>query len=244
MAELIQGLWVGAELSLMEQLSITSFIKNGHRFHLYVYEDMKDVPRGATMIDGNSILPKEEIFELRHGSHTGSLTPFSNLFRFKLLLEKGGWWVDLDVVCLKPFDFGSSPYIITSEYDEPSGVIGPSSAVLKVPKGDDFIKACFKKVRSLCTHLEVLHFGDTGYKLVREMVKRYNLEAFVKPPATFAPLGYWQYRTFIEPQDLVPDLSNSYAIHLYNEMWRRERLDKNNTYSQKSLYGALIEKFL
>ena len=34
---------------------------------------------------------------------SGSLAAFSNLFRYKLLLERGGWWVDTDVICLRPF---------------------------------------------------------------------------------------------------------------------------------------------
>ena len=31
--KIIQGLWIGAELSVMEQLSISSFLLNGHDYH-------------------------------------------------------------------------------------------------------------------------------------------------------------------------------------------------------------------
>ena len=41
MKQIIQGLWIGSELSMMEQLSIASFLKNGHDYHLYVYGDVK-----------------------------------------------------------------------------------------------------------------------------------------------------------------------------------------------------------
>jgi hypothetical protein len=36
MNDIIQGLWVGPELSVMEQLSVSSFLRHGHQYHLYV----------------------------------------------------------------------------------------------------------------------------------------------------------------------------------------------------------------
>ena len=43
----IQSLWIGGKLSLMEQLTINSFINNGHEFHLYVYDEI-ETPMYAT----------------------------------------------------------------------------------------------------------------------------------------------------------------------------------------------------
>jgi len=114
MAEIINSLWVGKSLSLMEQLSITSFLRNGHEYDLYCYNEIADVPAGATLRDAAEILPSSEIFYYRHGAGKGSVAGFSNLFRFKLLFEKRGWWVDTDVVCLRPFDF-DEPIVLASE---------------------------------------------------------------------------------------------------------------------------------
>ena len=36
----ISGLWIGKSLSTLEKLSISSFIKNGHKYYLYVYDDV------------------------------------------------------------------------------------------------------------------------------------------------------------------------------------------------------------
>ena len=47
MSQIIQGLWVGPELSVMEQLSVSSFLRHGHQYHLYVYDDVKNVPAGT-----------------------------------------------------------------------------------------------------------------------------------------------------------------------------------------------------
>jgi hypothetical protein len=43
----IQGLWVGGELSVIERLSTASFLENGHRVHLYTYEGVTGAPEGT-----------------------------------------------------------------------------------------------------------------------------------------------------------------------------------------------------
>ncbi|HET7290318.1 MAG TPA: hypothetical protein VFJ67_07775, partial [Thermodesulfobacteriota bacterium] len=52
----IQSMWIGSELSVMEQLSIISFLSNGHSYHLYTYNEVKNVPEGVTLKDANGII--------------------------------------------------------------------------------------------------------------------------------------------------------------------------------------------
>jgi len=61
----LQGLWIGPELSLMEQLSISSFLQNGHDYHLYVYDEVKNVPAGTVVRNANEILPAVRIFQYK-----------------------------------------------------------------------------------------------------------------------------------------------------------------------------------
>src|ERR1044072_2497854 len=110
----VQGLWIGAELSVMEQMSIASFLMNGHEYHLYTYEDVKHLPAGTVVKDGREILPSSMIFQYRDFK---SYSGFSNFFRYKLLLERGGWWGDTDMICLQPFDFRSE-YVFSSEMSD------------------------------------------------------------------------------------------------------------------------------
>ena len=117
--KIVQSLWIGPCLSLMERSCIKSFLDKGHEFHLYVYGETKNIPEGCKILDGNEILPESEIFYYKKnstncGKSEGSVSAFSNLFRYKLLFEKGGYWVDMDMVCLKYFDF-KDEYIFSSE---------------------------------------------------------------------------------------------------------------------------------
>jgi len=87
----IQGPWIGPELSLMEQLSISSFLQNGHDYHLYVYDEVKNIPAGTVIRNANEILPAAGMFQYKHRP---SYAGFASHFRYKLLLERGGWWAD------------------------------------------------------------------------------------------------------------------------------------------------------
>ena len=105
--KVIQGLWIGPGLSVMEQLSITSFLRNGHEYHLYVYDTVKNIPIGTVIKNANDVLPSSRIFQYKdRPSYAG----FANWFRYELLFEHGGWWADVDTICLKPFDF-SEQYV-------------------------------------------------------------------------------------------------------------------------------------
>ena len=98
---LIQALWIGDELPEVVQISIRSFTEKGHPHHLYTYRSFPELPPGCVLKDANEILPEKYVFKR---SADGSVASFSDWFRFELLNKKGGYYVDTDIVCLKPFD--------------------------------------------------------------------------------------------------------------------------------------------
>jgi len=129
MSNIIQSLWIGSSLSKLEQVCLKSFIDNGHEFHLYTYEDVDNIPEGIIIKDGNEILDKSEIFRYQNGS----VSAFSNLFRFTLLYKKGGIWVDTDVICVKPFLF-EDEIVIMSEPDKYYNENIITSCFIKLPQ--------------------------------------------------------------------------------------------------------------
>ncbi len=233
--QIIQGLWIGSELSVMEQLSIASFLRNGHEYHLYVYGEMKNVPRGCVIRDASEILPAERIFQYpQYPSYAG----FANFFRYKLLLERGGWWADTDVICLRPFDF-SEPHVFASEIVNEAEVI--ASAILKAPTGSEAMAYAWATCQSKQT--EKLVWGETGPRLVAEAVKKFSLEEYRQPADVFCPLGYADWRQVIEPETHLRFNESTRAIHLWNEMWRDSGQDKNAAYDPECLYEQLKKKY-
>jgi len=235
MNQIIQGLWVGNALSTMEQLSIASFLRNGHQYHLYVYEDVKNVPAGAVVKDGNEILPASRIFQYKQQP---SYAGFSNFFRYKLLLERGGWWVDTDVVCLKTFDFDDE-YVFASEFAQ--GREFTTSGILKAPAGSDVMAYAWRVCES--KDPERLLWGETGPQLIAAAVRKFSLERYTRRPEVFCPIGYADWHKVLEP-DADLDLEPSYAIHLWNERWRISGQDKNASYPAECLYERLKSRYL
>ena len=105
----VQSLWVGPQLSILEVMCIKSFQRVGHTFILYTYEKVKNVPKGTIIKDANTIIKKKNLFDFK-----SSLLPFSDIFRYTMLYKNGGYWVDLDMIALKPLDF-KEPYVFSSE---------------------------------------------------------------------------------------------------------------------------------
>jgi len=232
----VQSLWIGASLSIFERLTIASYLANGHDFHLYTYEAVAGVPEGATILDAGRILPPSRIFRYRGN---GSFAGFSNFFRYRLLLEKGGWWVDLDTVCLRPFAFDTD-YVFSSEIDKDVAVI--NAAAIKAPPGSRLAEYAWRVCEA--KDISTLRWGETGPRLLADAVSHAGLRAYVQPPQTFCPTRYPEWRLVIDPngcRDFGPDV---YAIHLWNEMWRHHGQDKDGTYPASCLLERLKSRYL
>lgn len=236
MNRIIQGMWIGRELSAMEQMSISSFLANGHQYHLYSYEDVQRVPQGAVVRDASEILPASMIFQYtRFKSYAG----FSNYFRYKLLLEKGGWWADMDMICLRPFDF-TEEYVFSSEVDSDREVI--TSGIIKAPAASEVMKYAWQ----VCQQKDPRHlsWGETGPELMAEAVRKFSLEEYRRPPQVFCPIRYDDWQKVLEPDVLWSFDQTTRAIHLWNEMWRRSGQDKNKRYAPECLYEKLRRTYL
>lgn len=231
----IQGLWVGDKLSTMEQLCIRSFLHHGHGFRLFTYGPVENVPSGAQICDANAVIPHSRIFRYSNGSLAG----FANFFRYKLLLEQGGWWVDLDTICLKPFDFPQE-YLFSSEMHHGTPVV--DSAVIKVPQGSEFCQRAW----SACQAKDVqnLVWGETGPRLTGETVELLALNRYVAGPEVFCPVDPDTWEEIFDPNGRPEFGPGTHAVHLWNELWRRERLDKNATYAPGCIYERLKAAYM
>jgi mannosyltransferase OCH1-like enzyme len=203
---------------------------------LYVYEDVKHLPDGALIKDGTEILPSSMIFQYREFK---SYAGFSNFFRYKLLLERGGWWVDTDMVCLRPFDFADD-YVFSSEMSEGHEVT--NAGAIKAPVGSDAMSYAWQ----ICQRkkIENLVWGETGPGLMDEAVRLFSLEDFRRPSQVFCPISYSEWDRVLQPGAVQSFDNTTHAVHLWNEMWRRAALDKNQKFHPDCLYEKLKRKHL
>jgi hypothetical protein len=215
---IINALWIG-QLSPVEHLCLGSFAAQGHPVHLYAYDPIDNLPTGVTIQDAGEILPRELIFKNQLGKGKGSLAAFSDLFRFKLMLDRGGLWVDADIFCLKPFDF-TAPYVF--------GFEGTSvaSGVIKMPRGCDLAERCFGLASRVdpATGRKTFTVPDNSHAvhLYNEMWRRHHLDKHRLYPAN-SVLNVLRRHAGIETLDteLPPSILSLTTRRIAQTLFRR-----------------------
>jgi len=97
---IVQGFWLGPPLSDIHRACLRSFVRSGHQFKLYCYEPVS-VPMGVDLEDACIIVPRNQIFYFKNdATQRTDIAPFADYFRLKLLYEIGGWYCDIDTICL------------------------------------------------------------------------------------------------------------------------------------------------
>ena len=259
----VQSLWVGNRLSRMEYYSIKSFLKLGYTFILYTYEPVANIPKGTKVKRGSEIIPKNEIFRLKK-----TYLPFADIFRYKMLYMNGGYWVDLDMIAIKRFNF-TEPYIFSSERTMLEGSLIfkdkrkqiANIGVLKAPKGSPFYKELYERcmeIENKKTNKDKLRY----MRALREMITKYNYEKYVKGPELFCQLDWWYAKDAFIPNytpggnfkpkygvhtpngiSISEILSKPYTIHFWRDLvTKKYKLSLDAKYSDDSLWEILIKR--
>jgi hypothetical protein len=208
---------------------MSSFVQQGHDYHLYVYERPAGVPPGVQLRDAAEIVPSSTVFVNRRGRGKGSYACFADLFRYKLLCLRGGWWVDADVFCLRPFDF-DAPYVLGAE-DKPV-----ANGVIKAPAGCELMRRCSEEAANYDPRNVIWNeLGDVLARAVHDL----GLMHYVRPPHVFSPIPFYEVVDHVRGRKRFAISSESYAVHLYHEMWRRKRLNKFGRFPDDSVFEQL-----
>lgn len=238
---IVQAFWHGP-LGVMERMCINSYLRHGIDFHLYTYSPIPWEMPGLKSCDAHEIVPESKLSSLP------SISLFSDYFRYSLLAACGGWWVDMDTICLRPFTAIDSDYAFASDNIDHYYISG---CFLKTPRGSplltsaiDFIDCLTAPERAALGHMDI-----GPYLLQREVTTRF-LDRYVQPPLAFDPIP-WNHITRIVDPAAAFDLSQSYAIHLRQSIWNGgpnssagilpdgRKLSTTDTYPAESLWEQL-----
>lgn len=210
-ANVIKTLWHGTPLSIFEELSLLSFVRQGHVVELYSYDEVA-VPAGVQLKDANKIMRETEVFAYANGPAKGSFAAFSNLFRFKMLAQEGGIWSDVDVLCLRPF------------FDLPAAAIGQvcrftsgylNTAIIKAPAGNKVVTAVYEKLAEEGVNITL----GASSELLTQTARRFPDDCELLPVDTFYPLTWNEVSLLVDPEQFdkcIAKLRDSYAIHWWN----------------------------
>lgn len=233
MLQQIVSLWIGDKLGLIERLSLTSFVQQGHPIALYTYGPVAGVPDGVDVREAEAVLPRAMADRNRYAN--GSYALFSNMFRMELQRQSLGTWVDADVVCWRPITLDGA-FVAGHESDEYlNGAIlklAPDSPMLqdwldtaasgRVPRWLPFQRAPGAWLRqAIGQRIEPaeLPHGTFGPKSITALARAHGLWDEAQPIDVFYPLRPRQAELLWGPALKLGDVvtERTLTIHLWNE---------------------------
>jgi Alpha 1,4-glycosyltransferase conserved region len=226
-------LWIGDRLSPIEIACLTSFLAASHGADLYTYGPVADVPDGVHIRDATEILPRDSVFEYRSDPGRGSPAAFANLFRYKLLSMRGGWWVDADIFCLRPFEFATDLVFGLERRGR------ANNCVIKAPAGHPLMEYLCVKAGEMGPEVS---WGQTGPELLTSGLQQFGLLESALPAAAFCPIDHLEWRLPFRAVDCGiarKSSDTSFGLHLWNEMLRRNGVSKGGPFEKGCLFAEL-----
>ena len=65
-----------------------------------------------------------------------------------------------------------------------------------------------------------LVWGETGRRLMSKAIKRFRLDKYKMSHQAFCPIDYDEWQKVLQPGLELSFDEGTYAIHLWNDMWR------------------------
>ena len=228
----IASFWYGSDLSWLETLCIKSYLDCGHRFILYTAEKITGIPEGTEVLDASEILWPPP-FDIADNDRL-RVAVFSDIFRLRIIQQRGFIWVDLDAYCVRPFDF-KTPYVFARSPRDtfPNGVMGlPQESTALIEMLEFFTSqnpsqpwrgARLQRINKRRTEqgetwgIETLPWGCSGPKAFAHFLKQSGEDKYAMQSDTFYPLSVeelWKLHAPNIATDAI-EREDVYSIHIY-----------------------------
>ena len=241
MAGPFRSFWFGKTLSPVEHLCIKSFLAQGHRFQLYAYDEVENLPEGCQLLDAGTVVDRERLFLYAHGDHAGTPAGFANLFRYTLLDRDGGWWVDSDVLCLSS-KIPEPEYVFAMQDDDYYNV-----AILRAPAGGRLIGTALERASAIvAVEGGNMAFGSIGPNLFTDLVRELGFEGKATERTALYPIPYWQGLATCDPRrrdEIDRRVAESWFLHLWTGTFRGARVPTTARPPAGSYLAAAYERY-
>ncbi|WP_435168535.1 glycosyltransferase family 2 protein [Falsirhodobacter sp. 1013] len=238
----IGSLWIGGPLSWMEIASIKSFLRLGHDYTLYTYEDVPNVPEGAHVVNAREVWDTDRIL-----MHDKAQSPaiHADVFRVRMIAQEGNVWADTDVIALQPFPADLRWFIGHEREDRlllGNAIMGLPADSQTLKAMMDFLTADFpippwskgkfrreleqKRSEGVAVRLESLSWGSTGPEALTWFAQDSGEIAKAQPTNTFFPVAFNDRKRLVKPPErerLEEQLERegSLSVHLYSRWLRK-----------------------
>jgi hypothetical protein len=226
----IHCFWSNAPLSEMSRLSLQSMVRQGHPVKLYTYDDVGAmqafVPPEVMVVDAGNIV-QGATYQL--AVLNGGIGCFSDIFRYAVLHECGGWWLDTDIVLVKPLDFAAE-HVFSAQWSGVENGHACVGAVMRAPRGSLHMANLYSRSLKRLFGEKRVEYGAVGPLLLSEyllVAGGEELRTSILPPTTFNAID-WREVDLLASEgragfELLSD-SRVTGVHLWGTMWTERGL--------------------
>jgi hypothetical protein len=111
---------------------LASFPAAGASLRVFSYDRRLDVPPGVRLEDARAICPDESLTRRFIANGKPSIATFADMFRYRMIRDRGYCWVDTDILCLMKPAFGGDGAVFCRQADA-VGTSLVNNAVLRLP---------------------------------------------------------------------------------------------------------------
>ena len=233
---------------MREWICINSFLQKGHQYQIYSYDLGMQVPSGACLLDAREVIPHAD-YCAHLSLKSTSYASFSDKFRYKMLYENGGWWVDADVVCFKseiPISYSQS-FLCWQHYAK------INNAIMKINRGDLSMKYCLREVEEwegrALKEKSKLPQGGLGPHLLSKAFQLHDRCSEVYPMRYGYPWHWTEAMSIFGCKHwdlnlLHAKTEDSFFGHLWNEILNKKNIDKNFQGEPGSFWRYLVDQHM
>lgn len=225
--KIINSLWISGPLQPVNLLTIRSFQEHGHEMVIWSFDTT--ITTECRVEDARQFMDEKDIFYYKNmmgGNPRFKFGGIAEKLKAKLLYELGGWHVDLDVTCLKSFDwFDSFPYVLRPH---PHGTV---ANIIKSPPHSELARRYIEWTNTIDennTHWEKSFLG------LNSIIDDLMLIYYQMPPECFGMDIDEYWKIYLQNNGLIPPIERS-AIHWCGAMGMQ--------YETGSFYDSLLKKY-
>jgi hypothetical protein len=211
----VRTFWSGGAIGPYQLLGLRSFADQGHRVQVFTFDPALRKPSWIEWRNAEDIIAAGRV--LREIPGLGQSAIHANLFRHALLHRHGGWWIDPDVVLLRP-DLPEVEMFVAGSGDLQIA----STAAMKFPVGHPALAEVLIQSAPLDDAVE--RWDEAGAPLLTQCLAADGLLDQFQPSDIVSPVSWFDIEVMFDPDRadvLAEKLQDGLFLDLHQEAWLR-----------------------
>ena len=246
-------LWVGENINPIVEVAWLSWLKQGYCVSVYCSNIIKENLNESLKEFINTKLFFKNALKIMEFKNNDEILPLSDLWRYKMLYEMGGIWIDSDMILLDQLP--NKDCIITSEHTLQAGgrkskmLYKPNIGILKFEKGNELLGKTIARIEKNMI-IDKPQYTDNMRTFTAELKKRPEYDKYIVMPNDTCSVPFWNFKELylpldeysvkysVSPLNKTDILNNSFALHCWENFSIGNKIDIANCDSD-SIFGVI-----